>query len=342
MPLVHSASQPAFKKNVKTLMSDVGKSPHIQTRAQALKIAYETQRRARASGGVAPHFDLGGSIDPQQQGVPPAPGVMPSPGNAPVGVAGPDPAMTQPNAPAAAPMPMPGAPPPPPMGAPQSQSSGVAQNAAPPAVAQNAPASPGPATLGAAPTPVAPGKPLMANGGALQRAAGGPDMSKSPNLSTPWQTKGADRRLHVGPVLSNVPGRTDNHRVKVPSGSYVLPAQHVASIGQGNSIAGLSLASSMFGGPYGASPGKIAHGSGAPRPPRMMKGLADGGEPPEQDYGQPVDVDISGGEYVVAPEAIIHRYGDLDIGHKILDKWVMDTRKAEIALQKKLPPPAKA
>lgn len=338
MPLIHSAGQNAFKKNVGTLMGEVGKSPHIQTRAQALRIAYETQRRARAAGGGVPNYDIGGAIDPQQQGVPSAPGVVPSPGNAPVDVGAPAPAMTQPGVAPSAPAPMPGAMPPPPMAPPQGQwASGVAQNAAPPALPQNA----APAPLGAAPSPVAPSKPLMANGGALPRAAGGPDMSKSPNLSTPWQTKGADRRLHVGPVLSNVPGRTDNHRVKVPSGSYVLPAQHVASIGQGNSIAGLSLAQSMFGGPYGASPGKIGHGSGAPRPPRM-KGLADGGEPPQQDYGQPVDVDISGGEYVVPPEAIIHRYGDLETGHKILDAWIMDTRKKEIATQKKLPPPAKA
>lgn len=337
MPLEHSSSSRALKKNIGTLMGEVGKSPHIQTRAQALKIAYETQRRARASGGVVPHFDLGGSIDPQQQGAPPAPGVMPSPGNAPVGVAGPDPAMTQPNAPAAAPMPTPGPPLPPPMGAPQGQwASGVAQNASPPAMPQNA----SPAPLGAAPTPVSPGKPLMANGGALHRASGGFNMAKAPHMDSGWQTRSEARQMHTGPILSAVPGRTDNHQVRVPSGSFVLPAAHISAMGQGNTLAGLSLAAKMFGGPFGASPGRISHGPGAPRPPRAMKGLADGGEP-QQDYGQPVDCDLSGGEFVVTPEAIIHRFGDLDTGHRILDAWIMAARKNEIKTLKNLPPPAK-
>jgi CubicO group peptidase (beta-lactamase class C family) len=40
------------------------------------------------------------------------------------------------------------------------------------------------------------------------------------------------------------------------------------------------------------------------------------------------------------PQAIIDRYGSLDNGHRVLDAWVMNTRKNEIETQKKLPPPA--
>ena len=47
MPLVKSPSKKAFKKNVKTLMDDVGKSPHVQSQAQALAIAYSTKERAK-------------------------------------------------------------------------------------------------------------------------------------------------------------------------------------------------------------------------------------------------------------------------------------------------------
>lgn len=47
MPLKHSASKKAFKSNVKTLMNDVGKSPHVQSRAQALAIAYSEKERAK-------------------------------------------------------------------------------------------------------------------------------------------------------------------------------------------------------------------------------------------------------------------------------------------------------
>lgn len=332
MPLLHSASPQAFNRNVKTLMGDIGKSPHVQSRAQALAIAFATKRRAgRAAGGVVPGYEAGGIVEPQQtpsaMGV--APAMMPPPMGAP-GMAAPAPAMN--SAPGLPPS-MPNQPPPgqglvPPTSPQWAQ--GVAQNAAPPAIAQNAaPTPPGPVN------PMA--RPLMAAGGGLARAQGGMNMAKAPNLNASWQTRAEDRRLHVGPILSAVMGRTDNHRAQVPSGSYVLPAAHIASMGHGNSIAGLSLAQSMFGGPYGMAAPRMARGSTMPR----LRRFADGGTPQES-YGQPVDVDLSGGEYVIPPEAIIARYGNLKDGHRILDAWVMDARKREIATQKKLPPPAQS
>jgi hypothetical protein len=48
MPLIHSASKKARQKNVKTLMHEVGESPHVQSRKQAIAIAYSEQRRAAA------------------------------------------------------------------------------------------------------------------------------------------------------------------------------------------------------------------------------------------------------------------------------------------------------
>lgn len=53
MPLIHSSSDSAFKANVRTLMGDIGKSPHVKSRDQALAIAYATKRRGRADGGAA-------------------------------------------------------------------------------------------------------------------------------------------------------------------------------------------------------------------------------------------------------------------------------------------------
>jgi hypothetical protein len=47
MPLIKSKSKKAFKKNVETLMKDVGKSPHVKTPQQALAISYAEQRRAQ-------------------------------------------------------------------------------------------------------------------------------------------------------------------------------------------------------------------------------------------------------------------------------------------------------
>jgi hypothetical protein len=56
MPLVSGSSPEAFRQNVSTLMGEIGKSPHVQSREQALAIAYAKQRRGRAEGG-----DVGGS-----------------------------------------------------------------------------------------------------------------------------------------------------------------------------------------------------------------------------------------------------------------------------------------
>lgn len=44
MPLKSGKSKKAFKQNVKTLMGEVGKSPHVQSKKQALAIAYSKKR----------------------------------------------------------------------------------------------------------------------------------------------------------------------------------------------------------------------------------------------------------------------------------------------------------
>src|SRR5260370_34561552 len=104
MPLIKSGSEPAFKTNVRNLMHEVGSSPHVQSRAQALAIAYDVKRRSRALGGPAP-----------------------------------------------------------------------------------------------------------------------------------WYVRSEARgMLHSGPVMSAVPGRMDKHNINVTAGSYVLPADHVSSLGQNN------------------------------------------------------------------------------------------------------------
>jgi len=46
MPLKSGKSKKAFKMNVETLMGEVGKSPHVQSREQALAIAYAKKREA--------------------------------------------------------------------------------------------------------------------------------------------------------------------------------------------------------------------------------------------------------------------------------------------------------
>lgn len=82
MPLDNSGTNAAFKRNVSTLMDEVGESPHVQSRAQALAIAY-SKKRGRAIGGSvvdAPDSSVTGMVPPMSLGSP-----SPLP---PMGVAG--------------------------------------------------------------------------------------------------------------------------------------------------------------------------------------------------------------------------------------------------------------
>lgn len=167
------------------------------------------------------------------------------------------------------------------------------------------------------------------------RAAGGPSPA-------PWQVRSEAKSMtHSGPILSAVAGRTDHHPMSVKAGSYVLPADHVSSLGQGNTGSGMSILNHMFGqsGPYGMGKNLgLKRGQGAPRPPKAPK-FADGGAP---EGSEDVPIVAAGGEYVIDPHIVAQiGGGDMDRGHKILDNWVLANRKGHIATLKKLPGPAK-
>lgn len=167
-----------------------------------------------------------------------------------------------------------------------------------------------------------------------KRAAGGP-------APMPWFARSeAKSMMHAGPVNSAVPGRTDKHNISVKAGSYVLPADHVSSLGQGNTQAGFAAVGHMFGpgGPYGVKPGNIKRGVGAPRPPRVGK-FAEGGA--SEGDGE-VPIIVAGGEFVLTPDEVAQvGGGDIDRGHEILDAWVKSNRKQHISTLKSLPGPAK-
>lgn len=147
--------------------------------------------------------------------------------------------------------------------------------------------------------------------------------------------------VHAGPIASPVPGRTDNHGMAVAPGSYVLPADHVSSLGQGNTEAGMSVLGHMFGpdGPYGLGKAPaIRKGAGVPKPP-SLRTRADGGAVDDD----PVDIMAAGGEFVIPPEIVAQiGSGDVDRGHKILDAWIVGARRKHISTLKKLPGPAKS
>lgn len=131
-----------------------------------------------------------------------------------------------------------------------------------------------------------------------------------------------------GFLHSAVPGRTDKLPITVDGGAYVLPADHVAALGQGNSLAGADVVNKMFKlGPYGMS---LPSSKGIRS--RGKKRFAEGG-------AAPTDIVAAGGEIVIPPDRITDRFGDLDRGHKALDSWVIDTRKKHISTLRGLKPP---
>lgn len=123
-------------------------------------------------------------------------------------------------------------------------------------------------------------------------------------------------RPTVGFLAGGTLGRADKVHTASPSGSYVLPADVVSAIGEGNSIAGAQKIQEMLGG-----------------------GMVDGGASP-QDL---TPVALSDGEYVVAPEEVQKLgNGNLKRGHRILDDFVLKVRRKHIAKLKSLPAPVGA
>lgn len=85
-------------------------------------------------------------------------------------------------------------------------------------------------------------------------------------------------KVHKGPIHSSVAGRTDHLPMHVASGSYVIPADIISAMGEGNSMAGFKVAKSIF-----SVKGAYDQGEGMPY---------GGGEMP---YGQPVPHKAGGG-----------------------------------------------
>lgn len=152
-----------------------------------------------------------------------------------------------------------------------------------------------------------------------------------------------------GPIQSKVPGRTDRINMHVKPGSYVVPADIVSSLGEGNTNAGHDILGKMFNsGPMGMKTlkghGKAIH----PKPPRAAKppkmkvpktkgGFADGGEAPTP----AVPIVAAGGEHVISPEELIQKFGDLDHAHATMDEFVNQYRAKAIKDMKNLKPPKK-
>lgn len=141
---------------------------------------------------------------------------------------------------------------------------------------------------------------------------------------------------HVGPIHSPVAGRTDHLPMHVKSGSYVIPADIISAMGEGNTMAGFKSAKMVFSGTPYAKGGTY----GQPTSPYgMVMPKADGGSTDGDDL---VPIVAAGGEYVISPEEVGNvGGGDLDHGHKVLDAFVLKMRDKTIKTLQTLPGPKK-
>lgn len=183
-------------------------------------------------------------------------------------------------------------------------------------------------------------------GGPVRRAMGG-DMGVSPSQATPWWVK-SEARTDTGTspgsgfLSGNTPGRADALHTQAPAGSYILPADVVAGLGEGNSLAGARVVDEMLRtGPGGIPQAPAVRGRTMPQPPRAQaKG---GGVQGKGATGKLTPVALSHGEYFVAPEHVMRiGGGNLKSGHRILDHWVQLERERQIKKLKALPPPVGA
>jgi len=141
-------------------------------------------------------------------------------------------------------------------------------------------------------------------------------------------------KMHTGPIHSAVAGRTDHLPMHVPSGAYVLPADIVSALGEGNTMAGFKIAKNMFSQPNrteGTPYGESGLPYGVPSPHKARGGATEG-----------VPIVAAGGEHVIHPDDV--RWigkGSLDDGHRILDEFVKQFRLSTVKTLKSLPGPKK-
>lgn len=122
-------------------------------------------------------------------------------------------------------------------------------------------------------------------------------------------------KVHKGPIVASVAGRTDHLPMHVEAGSYVVPAAEVSSIGEGNSLNGFKILEAMM----------------------AKRGM---GKTPRGGVAQATPIIAAGGEFVIPPEVVLTiGEGDMDYGHSILDELIKAIRQKTIKTLRKLPPP---
>lgn len=197
----------------------------------------------------------------------------------------------------------------------------------------------------------------QARGGMTRLAGGGSPLGVPMSMADPWWTKqeayGADKG--GGFLAGTSGGRQDKIETTAPGGAYVLPADIISGLGEGNSLAGARIMQEALGtGPHGTPLPRGARGRGPPRPPREAPAsygnagygsqYAKGGSTGE------TPVALSHGEFVLTAQQAIALAEKVSDGVKltynqakrVLDKWVVHERRRHVDQLKKLEPPVGA
>lgn len=127
-------------------------------------------------------------------------------------------------------------------------------------------------------------------------------------------------KVFHGALKAPIPGRTDRLPIHVHSGSYVIPADIVSGLAEGNTEAGYAVIRKMIEEAQAKSPEPETEAE----PPSTVAAI------------------VAGGEYILTPDEVrAFGDGDLDAGHKVLDAFVKSQRKQNIKTLRKLPGPVK-
>jgi hypothetical protein len=170
----------------------------------------------------------------------------------------------------------------------------------------------------------------------IARDMGGNIWSPPPVGPTPEPVPDVPAGEHVGAITSHVSGRTDHLPMHVPSGSYVIPADIIGAMGEGNTLSGFKVADSLFKQPFY---GNKKAGAAEPYATSIMPY---GQSPIARATGGAVPIVAAGGEYVIHPKAVeAIGKGNLDDGHRILDEFVKQMRAKTVKTLQKLPGPKK-
>jgi hypothetical protein len=178
-------------------------------------------------------------------------------------------------------------------------------------------------------------------------AGGGTPMGLSSSEASPWwehREASADVGGGSGFLHGTTGGRADMVNAAPLGGSYVIPADVISGLGEGNSLAGARIfdrATSTA--PYGTPLPRGSHGRGPPAPPPIYNPHMDnqlyarGGEATGR-----TPIRVADGEFILSPDRVrAIGGGDLKKGHRILDRWVVQQRAKIVNKMKSLPGPVK-